>query len=341
MLWTENASLLPFNTFGLDVRAARLAEYHDINELTHILRELVKAFPAEPLLAVGQGSNLLFRGDYHGTVLHSQMKQISAYEAEDGSVMVRAQSGADWDAFVAHCIASGYYGLENLSLIPGTVGASAVQNIGAYGVEAEQFIETVHAVRISDQSLHHFAHDELAYAYRSSRFKTEWKGQYIVVAVDFRLHTQFQPQIAYGGLAKVLHEDYAAVALTAERLRQIVIDIRRKKLPEPSQIGSAGSFFMNPILTADEFAALQNKYPAVPHYPLPNGGVKVPAAWLIEQAGWKGRRVGRAGVYDKQALVLVNHGGATGDEIVRLSQAIAAEVRAKFGIEIKPEVIFV
>ncbi|MBR1838149.1 MAG: UDP-N-acetylmuramate dehydrogenase [Bacteroidaceae bacterium] len=339
-MWTENVSLLPYNTFGIQARCKRFAAYHTVAELQDILQALRTTHPNDPILCVGEGSNLLFTTDFPGTVLHSEMKGLAVTDFDEERLLVSAESGWNWDEFVGLCTEKGYYGLENLSYIPGTVGASAVQNIGAYGVEAEQLIHQVHAVEIATGECRTFAHDMLRYGYRQSIFKQEWKGRFVITRVDYLLHKSFQPATAYGSLGKIIAEQHNGETLTAQKLRDIIIHIRREKLPEPAELGSAGSFFMNPVINAEAFAALQRLYPTIPHYVV-EGGIKVPAGWLIEQCGWKGKRQGAAGVYDKQALVIVNHGGATGEEIAQLSERICKDVYNKFGIAIHPEVNFI
>ena len=334
-MWTENQSLLPYNTFGIDVRCARFAEYDSETRLRAILDALRRDHPGESVLCVGAGSNLLFTRDYPGTVLHSNITRWAADVRDDGTAYVIAGSGWVWDEFVDFCVRNGWYGLENLSYIPGTVGASAVQNIGAYGAEAEQFIERVAAIELATGETRVFTHDELRYAYRQSAFKQELRGRYAVTTVTFRLSTTFRPATGYGSLGREIAARGLEGKLTPQALRQLIIDIRRAKLPEPTELGNGGSFFVNPVISREAFALLQADYPAAPHYDV-EGGVKVPAGWLIEQCGWKGRRLGPAGVYERQALVLVNHGGATGADIVALSDAVRDTVRAKFCIEIQP-----
>ncbi len=328
------------NTFGIAARCTRFWEYASIDELRLCLGDL-RQWPDAPLLHIGGGSNLLFTKDFDGTILHSAITGIEAQEHSDGSVSVRVGAAEEWDAFVAHCVAHGRYGLENLSLIPGEAGASAVQNIGAYGAEAGDFIEIVETVELGTGRVRVFTHDECGYAYRSSVFKTVLRGCYAVTHVTFRLSTTFRPDVTYGGLAReIAARGIAPATLSAADLRQLVIDIRRKKLPDPSEIGSAGSFFINPVVSESLFEQLRTHYPDIPHYVVENG-VKIPAGWLIEQCGWKGRRMGDAGVYDRQALVLVNYGKATGQDIVRLSDAVRSDVAQKFGIDIRPEVNFI
>lgn len=333
-------SLLPHNTFGIDVRCRRFIEYDSVDDLRKVVA-LLSETPDERVLHIGSGSNLLFTKDFDGTVLHSNIRGIDIKTEEDGSVLVCAGAGEDWDVFVAYCVNHNCYGLENLSHIPGEVGASAVQNIGAYGSEVCDFITEVETIELATGQPRIFSKEECRYAYRHSIFKTELRGQYIVTNVTYRLSSTFIPNLSYAALTRELDSrQIKRETLTAEQLRQVVIDVRRSKLPEPSELGSAGSFFVNPVITEEKFHALQSEYPLMPHY-IVEGGVKVPAGWLIEQCGWKGRRLGSAGVYDKQALVLVNYGGATGEDIVRLSKAVQKAVAEKFGIEIHPEVNFI
>lgn len=318
-----------------------MVEYRSADELRDALRTLAGT-PGERWLHIGQGSNLLFTGDYDGTILHSRLLGREAIGEAGDSVVVRAASGEDWDGFVRWCVWQGYYGLENLALIPGEVGASAVQNIGAYGAEAGDFIECVHAVDALTGESRTFSRAECGYAYRQSVFKTALRGRYVITYVDYRLSRRFKPNLRYAALSRELEaRGLSPDTVTAERLYEVVVEVRRAKLPDPQVTGSAGSFFMNPVISADDFARLAAAHPEVPHYDLPDGTVKIPAGWLIEQCGWKGRSLGHAGVYDKQALVLVNLGGATGQDIVRLSQAVQADVRGRFGIEICPEVNFI
>lgn len=337
MIDKKNYSLKAHNTFGIDAQCDRFIEYSSVSELQQFLADR----PVNvPLLSIGQGSNILFTQDFHGIVLHSAIKGINLIASDSDTVLVEAGAGEVWDDFVSTCIKRGYYGIENLSLIPGEVGASAIQNIGAYGVEAKDSIEAVTAIDIEHNRIVILDKTHCRYAYRSSRFKTDWKGRYIITHVLYRLHKTFQPNLEYGALKRELSERNLNV-LTAQTLREVIIDIRRSKLPDPKQIGSAGSFFMNPIISSEQFELLRPLYPDMPHYDMGNNRVKVPAGWMIEQLGWKGRRVGCVGVYSKQALVIVNYGGASGDDVARLSQRIQQDVQKHFGIEIKPEVIWI
>lgn len=336
----ENYSLLSHNTFGIDARCSRFVEYENVEELENVLCDVRKS-KCRNFLHIGGGSNLLFTKDFEGTILHSAILEKKIVEENDQYVLLRVGAGENWDDFVAWCVEKGYYGLENLSYIPGEVGASAVQNIGAYGKEVCEFIDTVETVEVETGMTRIFTADECHYAYRYSTFKAENKGKYIVTYVQFRLSKTFEPDLKYAALSRELEARNIPVNIvTAQLLRNLVVEVRKSKLPEPSEIGSAGSFFMNPVVPQEISDALLAKYPTMPHYPV-EGGVKVPAGWLIDQCGWKGKNMGKAGVYEKQALVLVNHGGATGEDICRLSKAIQQDVLKKFGITINPEVNFI
>ena len=318
------------NTFGIEAQADRVLEYRTEAEL----RSFVSTLEGESVLHVGAGSNLLFTRDFRGTVLHSAIRFVMPVHEDADHVWVKVGAGIVWDDFVAYTIARGWSGAENLSLIPGEVGASAVQNIGAYGVEAKDLIEWVDCISLVDGTPRRFAVGECQYGYRTSIFKTDLKGQYAVTCVTYRLEKRFVPHLDYGNLSSLLADQ---AGLTAAQVRRIIIDIRRAKLPDPKQLGNAGSFFMNPVVSRQKFDDLNALYPQMPHYETEHG-VKIPAGWLIEQCGWKGRSLGAAGVYDKQALILVNHGGATGADILRLCHTIQHDVAERFDILIQPEV---
>ncbi|MCR4836844.1 MAG: UDP-N-acetylmuramate dehydrogenase [Bacteroidaceae bacterium] len=318
------------NTFGIDVQADRVLEYRTEAEL----RTIVPMLSGESVLHVGAGSNLLFTRDFKGTVLHSGIRLVEPVQEDVNHVWVKVGAGIVWDDFVAYTVARGWSGAENLSLIPGEVGASAVQNIGAYGVEAKDLIEWVDCISLTDGSSRRFSVGECQYGYRTSIFKTDLKGQYAVTYVTYRLTKQFVPHLDYGNLRSLLADK---PELKAADVRRAIIDIRRAKLPDPKQLGNAGSFFMNPVVSRMKFDDLNALYPQMPHYEVENG-VKIPAGWLIEQCGWKGRSLGQAGVYEKQALILVNHGGATGADILRLCHTIQHDVAERFDIIIQPEV---
>lgn len=332
----QNYSLLRHHTFGMDVRASRFVEYETVEEL----QQLLPGLNGQPFLHIGGGSNLLFRNDYCGTVLHSGLRGMT-YRMDGADVLLRAAAGEVWDDVVAYAVGHGWSGMENLSAIPGEVGASAVQNIGAYGVEAKDLIVTVEAVEVSTGQCCQFTNAECHYGYRQSIFKQEWRGRYIITAVTYRLSSAFIPRLDYGNIRAELERTYGAdyeKRLTPEVLRQVVTAIRKAKLPDPVRLGNAGSFFMNPVVGRPLFEVLQEDWPDMPYYELDEDRVKLSAGWMIDRCGWKGRTLGRAGVYERQALILVNHGGATGDEIIALSDAVRADVKMKFGVDIHPEV---
>lgn len=328
----DNCSLADRNTFGMDVRADRLIDWATTDELKNALPDIEK-----PVLMIGGGSNLLFMGDFKGTVLHSTITSIDIIDSTDDLVYVKVGAGVVWDDFVAWCTINGFWGVENLSAIPGEVGASAVQNIGAYGSEAKDVIDTVQTICLTDGTERDFSNAECRYGYRQSIFKNELKGQYAVAYVIYALSKVPQPKLGYGALEQEVER---LGGPTLANIRQAVISIRDSKLPDPKVLGNAGSFFMNPVVTEQEFNIIRSNYPDVPSYPAP-GGIKVPAGWLIEKTGWKGRSLGPAAVYDKQALVLVNRGGATGADVKRLADTIIADVKQKFGITLSTEVNYI
>lgn len=319
------------NTFGFDVKAAVYAEYHSVAELEKWIAEgrITSSF-----LHIGGGSNLLFVNDYEGVVLHSRIGGVEVTAEDDEQVSVRVGAGVVWDDFVAHCVGQGWYGAENLSLIPGEVGASAVQNIGAYGVEAKDLISSVETIDIHGRK-RVYRKDECEYAYRKSLFKKPEMKSVFVTYVNFVLSKQEHYTLDYGTIRQELAK-YPSLDLAT--VRRVIIDIRESKLPDPRVLGNAGSFFMNPIVSRAKFETLLSQYPAMPHYEVDADRVKIPAGWMIDQCGWKGKALGRAAVHDKQALVLVNLGGATGKDVVALSDAVRTSVRERFGVDILPEV---
>lgn len=329
-------SLLPHNTFGMDVKASVFIEYASVEELKEVLSLYVKD---NQWLHIGKGSNLLFTGDFSGIILHSAIKGYEVIHEDTNEVVVRVGAGEVWDDFVAMTVENEWYGAENLSLIPGEVGASAVQNIGAYGVEAKDLIVGVEAIEVSTGKESIFKNEECGYAYRESVFKSSLKYQYLVTHVSYRLKKTPCYHLDYGNIRLELEKQ--KVRLTLANVRQAIISIREAKLPDPKLQGNAGSFFMNPVISRKHFEALLVDYPLMPHYEVDAESIKIPAAWMIDQCGWKGKRLGRAGVHDKQALVLVNLGGAVGAEVIALSEAIQKSVYEKFGINILPEVNFI
>ena len=334
--------LTKMNTFGMKVKARCFMEYDSVADLVDIEFEEL----ARPVLHIGGGSNLLFTDDFKGTVLHSMIDFIEVISDEESSpVLVSVGSGVVFDDFCAWAAKEGLWGVENLSYIPGEVGASAVQNIGAYGVEVKDVIHKVYCYDTVEEEFVSFGVEECGYGYRDSIFKNpEIKGRYIVTHVVFALSRTPQPKLEYGHLKEAVAG--AASTLTPALVRKEIIRIRKEKLPEPSVMGSAGSFFKNPVISKEQFEGIEAAAKAehgpdvtVPHYDLPDNMVKVPAAWMIEQCGWKGRRSGGAAVYQKQPLVIVNYTGeAFPEEIIGLEKRIIASVKAKFGVELHPEV---
>ena len=319
------------NTFGIEAKCSRFLEFEDDQEALEVARILRES--KQPYIIIGGGSNLLLTRDFGGIVVRSAIK---GHYYEDGYRMV-CGSGETWDDMVATSIEAGYYGMENLSLIPGDVGASAVQNIGAYGVEAKDLILCVWAIEIATGKPCMWGNEECEYGYRQSRFKHDWKNKYLITRVTYGLSRTFTPHLDYGNIRQEL-ERLGISNPTAQQLRQTIIDIRNAKLPDPKVTGNAGSFFMNPVVAKAKYEQLAALYPDMPHYPVDAEHEKIPAGWMIDQCGWKGKSLGRAGVHPKQALVLVNLGGATGQEVVELCNAIRHDVLQKFGIEIHPEV---
>ena len=332
----QHISLLPYNTFGINAKADYFVEYDSIADLQAVLQmDIVKQ---NRILHIGSGSNLLFLKDFEGVVLHSAIKDITGTREDVDSAYLEVGSGVVWDDLVAYCVLNGLGGIENLSLIPGEVGASAVQNIGAYGVEVQDIILEVNAVEIETATVRTFSNEECHYGYRSSIFKNELKGKYIITSVLFRLDKKPKFKLNYQHLEE---EVLKCGEVNLQTIRQTIIAVRESKLPDPKVLGNAGSFFMNPIIAKTLFVSLQEKYPNIPHYVVSETEEKVPAGWLIDQCDWKGKQIGRAGVHDKQALVLVNLGGATGAEIVHLAEQIQSSVKETFGIELRPEVNYI
>lgn len=331
----KNYNLLNHNTFGISGNCRRFVEFDNVDELQTCVRSITAE--DKPLLIIGGGSNLLLTRDFPGLVLHSAIMGREVVKESDGKVWLRCGSGEIWDDIVAYAVEKGWHGAENLSLIPGEVGASAVQNIGAYGAEAKDLIAKVEAVEVATGNVVEFSNEDCRYAYRQSRFKNEWKDHYVITYVTYCFSLDFCPDLDYGNIRHALEEQGISKP-TAQQLRQTIINIREAKLPDPKVTGNAGSFFMNPVVGHDVYERLAAQYEGMPHYVVDADHIKIPAGWMIEQCGWKGASLGRAGVHDRQALVLVNRGGATGEEVVTLYKRIIEDVRAKFGIEIHPEV---
>lgn len=329
----KNISLKPFNTFGLDYIAECLVKVRTEKEAIALFKGDISF--KKPLLIMGGGSNILFTGDYKGTILLPELKGIRIEKNVGQSVIISAGAGINWDKMVEWTTERGLGGLENLSMIPGNTGAVPVQNIGAYGVEVKDTIVKVRTISLKDGSTRIFNNEECEFGYRTSIFKKSERGRYLITRVWFRLSSDPVLNLNYGSL----NEEVAKLGdITLKNLRKAVIKIRRSKLPDPDVTGNAGSFFKNPVVNIKDAERLKEKFPLIPNYKDPSGGIKLAAGWLIEQCGWKGSRLGNSGVHEKQALVLVNNGGATGQEIFDLSEKIKTSVFEKFGVLIEREV---
>ncbi|WP_412467236.1 UDP-N-acetylmuramate dehydrogenase [Pedobacter sp. KLB.chiD] len=330
----ENISLKPYNSFGIDVQAKSFAEIFSEDELKSLFEhELVKN---QKLLIIGGGSNILFTQNYDGLVIKISIKGIQSKVIDD-QVLVTAGAGEVWNDFVNYCVENHFAGVENLSLIPGTVGASPIQNIGAYGVELKDVFESCTAFEIKTGEMKTFTYNDCHFGYRESVFKGRLKGQYIITSVTFRLSAVPKINTSYGAIETELHSRGIAQPTIAD-VSAAVSHIRVSKLPDPSTIGNAGSFFKNPVIEKHEFADVVAKHPDVVHYPTADGKVKLAAGWLIEQCGWKGKVVGQTGTWRNQALVLVNHGRATGKEVYDFSEQIIDSVKSTFGVTLEREV---
>lgn len=329
----RNISLKGYNTFGLDYKASTFIEIKTENDAISVFQEskLLK----DPLLILGGGSNILFMADFEGTIIHSEIGEIIIEEKKPDYVIISVGSGINWDEFVEWSVKNDFSGIENLSLIPGSTGATPIQNIGAYGSEVKDVIFKVRTVSINKGTVMEFTNKECRFGYRSSIFKQEYKGRFLVTRVYFRLNTNPEFRLDYGSL----NTEIARLGeVNSRNLRDAVINIRRSKLPDPQITGNAGSFFKNPVVLSSFADVLKKKYPEMPYYPDTHEKTKIAAGWLIEQCGWKGKKEGAAAVHDKQALVLINTGNASGKEIFDLSEKIRQSVYEKFGIELEREV---
>ncbi len=330
----ENFSLKTYNSFGIDIKAAYFGELFTESDL----RDSIKSgLFKNTYLIMGGGTNMLFTKDFPGFVFHNNLKGISVISENDQSVLVRAAGGEIWHDMVQFSVERNWGGIENLSLIPGTMGASPMQNIGAYGVELKDVFYSLEAMDILSGELKLFNFDECKFGYRSSIFKNELKGKYFITAVTLQLNKSPQVNITYGAIKDVLQLN-GIINPGIKDVSDAVISIRKSKLPDPEILGNAGSFFKNPEIDTDKFEKLLSAFPNTPSYPAAGGLIKVPAGWLIQQCGWKGIRVGNTGAHKDQALVLVNYGNATGEEIYALAMEIKRSVKNKFDIDIHPEV---
>ncbi len=338
MLVQSNVSLRNLNTFGLDADARYYVNVRSTDELTALLRD--PAWKDTPKFIIGGGSNILLTQNIDALVIHPDITGISVVEENEETVVLAVGAGEVWHDFVMYCVGKGYGGVENLSLIPGTVGAAPMQNIGAYGVEIKSVIESVEAVDIENGQKRIFSNADCAFGYRESIFKKALKHQFVITGATFKLSKKPVLNAAYGDVQKTLQE-MGVENPTIRDISEAIMQIRRSKLPDPAEIGNAGSFFKNPEIPVAQFAQLRETFPEVPGYPVDAETVKVPAGWLIERAGWKGYREGQIGVHARQALVLVNYGGGTGAQIKALSEKIQESVAGQFGIRLHAEVNFI
>jgi len=330
----RDKSLKKYNTFGIDCSAREFLSVTSTEDLASVLGERQDS----PLFLLGGGSNMLLLHDIEALVLHIDLKGITVISEDDDSVLVQAMAGENWHEFVMYCISKNYGGVENLSLIPGNVGTAPIQNIGAYGVELKDIFHSCSAIHINSQEENTFDREACEFGYRNSVFKKELKGSYVITSVTFRLTKNIhQLHTSYGAIQQELESKQIEVPSIAD-VSNAVITIRKSKLPDPSEIGNSGSFFKNPVIHLDAFKEFRIRFPEAPYYEISPTEFKIPAGWLIEQAGFKGKRFGDAGVHTKQALVLVNYGEATGTQIWELALTIQKEVKDKFEIYIEPEV---
>jgi UDP-N-acetylmuramate dehydrogenase len=330
-----NISLKPYNTFGIEATTNEFVEVSTIDELVVLVNTF--DFSSRKNLVIGGGSNLLLTKDFDGMVIKNSIKGMAVINEDEENVWVKAMAGERWHEFVLFCIGNGYGGVENLSLIPGCVGAAPMQNIGAYGAEIKDTFSTLEAIEIETGDIVVFDNSDCKFGYRESVFKNELKGKYIIVSVTFRLCKHPKFNIAYGAIQQTLDKN-GIKDITVKAISDAVIEIRTSKLPDPKLLGNAGSFFKNPEVPTAQFEELKQTFPSIVGYPTTLGNTKLAAGWLIEQCGWKGKQVGNTGSHKDQALVLVNYGGATGNEVWKLAMDIQQSVKEKFGVTISPEV---
>ncbi len=335
MLVENEKSLQQLNTFGIAANAKYFAEINSLNEFGELIGD--SKFKAEKKLVLGGGSNILFTKNFDGLVIKNNFRGIEILKEDAHHAWIKVAAGEVWHSFVLFCVERNLAGMENLSLIPGLTGAAPMQNIGAYGVEVKETCEEVEAYHLITGEKILLRNSDCEFGYRESIFKNKFKDQFLITAVTFKLNKIFKPKINYGDIRKTL-EDMRAEDITIKTVSDAVIKIRSSKLPDPKVIGNAGSFFKNPVVPKKKFEELISKNPLMPNYADKNNQVKIPAGWLIEQCGWKGKRIGNTGAHAKQSLVLVNYGGATGEEIISLAKEIQQSVMEKFGVEILAEV---
>jgi UDP-N-acetylmuramate dehydrogenase len=332
---TENTSLQPYNTFGIDVSARYFAAADSVESMRAVLADT--QFTDMPLFVLGGGSNVLLTQNFDGLVLKNEIHGIEVIRETDDHYLVKAGAGVVWHEFVMHCIANNWAGIENLSLIPGNVGASPMQNIGAYGVEVKDVFDSLEALEISTGEVKTFDGEACQFGYRESVFKRALKGKFIITSVTFILRKVPAFNTRYGAIEQEL-ERMGVSELSIRAVSDAVINIRQSKLPDPAKIGNSGSFFKNPVISTDAFEKVKSEHPEVVAYPAGENQMKLAAGWLIDQAGWKGKTFDNYGVHKNQALVLVNYGGATGQQIYALSEDVLQSVHSKFGVQLEREV---
>jgi UDP-N-acetylmuramate dehydrogenase len=331
----EDISLKPHNTFGIDAKAKYFAIFGSLTELEEILNSKLQTSNSK--LILGGGSNILLTKDFDGIVLKNEIKGIEVIKEDEEHIYIKAGAGENWHQFVLHCVRSNYAGVENLSLIPGNVGASPMQNIGAYGVEIKDVFYELEAFHKKDKLIQKFSLKDCSFGYRESIFKNKFKDQFVITSVTYRLNKKPAFNTSYGAINQEL-ERMGVKELSIQSVSQAVINIRTSKLPDPKEIGNAGSFFKNPVIPNEQFIELKEAFPSIVAFPSSDNHTKLAAGWLIEQCGWKGYRRNDAGCYPRQALVLVNYGNASGNEIFDLSETIIQSVSGKFGISLEREV---
>ena len=330
----KNYSLKNFNTFGLDITAKSFVEVHSIDDLKSLKNDGL--LNKSEILILGGGSNVLFTKDPEQLIIHIDIQGIEVLREDSSTALVKVGAGVSWHSFVMWSIENNLSGIENLSLIPGTCGAAPMQNIGAYGAEIVQVFDHLSAFHIESGEIHNFNASDCEFGYRESVFKHRYKGDYIICSVCFQLKKKHSFNISYGDIQQVIDEQFEG-KITLKNVSDAVIFIRQSKLPDPAKIGNSGSFFKNPVISESQFLDLKEKYPNLPSYPAGENLVKIPAGWLIDQAGWKGHRRGEIGVHAKQALVLVHYGGGRGNDILQLAQDIQNDIAKKFCISLQTE----
>lgn len=332
-MFEQGVDIKPYNTFGISAKSSYFSTFDSVVNL----KKLIKNKPSGRLMVLGGGSNVLFTKDFDGVILKNEVKGKTIVKEDDQTVDLKVGAGENWHSLVRYVIDHDWGGIENLSLIPGNVGASPMQNIGAYGVEIKNVFISLEAYHIETGEVHTFLKKDCQFGYRESVFKKQLKNQYIILTVTYRLTKQHQLNTSYGAIEEELNKMNINTP-TIKDISDAVIRIRQSKLPDPQKLGNAGSFFKNPVVKREVYQAIHNKYPDAPHYPIDEEKVKIPAGWLIEKAGWKGKRFNGFGVHDRQALVLVNYENAKGKEIYALSEKIMKDIEEKFHIQLEREV---